>query len=88
MAHTPLRWSQAAEQWLLEFNDALVCDVLVVGTGYGGSFAAEALAGPDTRVWVLERGREYRPGDFPSDIGSLPGHVRIQTGVEVSLPHR
>lgn len=82
MAHTPLRWSQAAEQWLLEFNDALVCDVLVVGTGYGGSFAAEALAGPDTRVWVLERGREYRPGDFPSDIGSLPGHVRIQTGVD------
>ncbi len=82
MAHIPLRWSQAAEQWLLEFNDALVCDVLVVGTGYGGSFAAQELAAPDARVWVLERGREYRPGDFPSDIGTLPGHVRIQTGVD------
>lgn len=82
MAHTPLRWSQAAEDWLLEFNDALVCDVLVVGTGYGGSFAAQVLASPDARVWVLERGREYRPGDFPSDIGTLPGHVRMQTGID------
>jgi len=84
MSEEQLRWSQSAEQWLHEFNDALVCDVLVVGTGYGGSFAAQVLAAPDARVWVLERGREYAPGDFPDDIGTLPGHVRVQTGVDTS----
>ena len=82
MSDTSLRWAQPAEQWLHEFNDALVCDVLVVGTGYGGSFAAQELATPDARVWVLERGREHAPGDFPDSIGDLPGHVRIQSGID------
>ena len=27
---------------------------------------------------VLERGREYAPGDFPVDLGHVPRHVRFQ----------
>ncbi|WP_374315553.1 alpha/beta fold hydrolase [Aquabacterium sp.] len=61
------------------------CDVLIIGSGYGGAIAAAELAGtrlPDgrpARVWVLERGQEYLPGSFPSELGELPGHVRFST---------
>jgi len=33
-------------------------DVLIIGSGYGGSVAAFRLAGPGRSVMVLERGRE------------------------------
>ena len=82
MSQQQIRWSEAAEQWLQKYHDALDCDVLVVGTGYGGSFAASALADPSRRVWVIERGREYALGSFADDIGALPGHVRLQQGAD------
>lgn len=46
-------------------------DVLVVGSGFGGSVAAHTLvstfreSGENRRICLLERGRAYRPGDFP-----------------------
>jgi choline dehydrogenase-like flavoprotein len=62
-------------------------DIVVVGSGYGGSTAAAYLAGSrvpladggsrPARVCLLERGREYLPGEFPSRFGDLPKHVRI-----------
>jgi cholesterol oxidase len=62
-------------------------DVVIVGTGYGGSAAAAALAGcrvadgrggyRPIRLCILERGQELRPGDFPSRMADLPGHLRI-----------
>jgi len=58
-------------------------DVLIVGSGYGGAAAAHALAGRRSaqgrrlEVVVLERGREYLPGAFPSRFADLPGHVRL-----------
>lgn len=82
MSEQQFRWSQAAEEWLQDCDDAPDCDVLVVGTGYGGSFAAQTLADPRRRVWVVERGREYALGSFPEDIGALPGHVRLQQGAD------
>src|SRR5687767_8535686 len=73
--------------WLSKPVEALIeehgegtpyCDVLVVGSGYGGSVAAMRLAGPGRTVILFERGREYALGDFPEDLGELPGHVRFQ----------
>ncbi len=70
-------------------------DVVIVGTGYGGSAAAATLAGclvaddhggyRPIRLCILERGQELRPGDFPSRMADLPGHLRIgqQTTGEV-----
>ena len=40
-------------------------EVVVVGSGYGGSIAASRLARLGRSVCVLERGRELRPGDYP-----------------------
>ena len=67
-------------------------DVLIVGSGYGGAVAARRLAGlqlpadPDSgsparplKVVMLERGREYLAGAFPSHAADLPGHLRFTT---------
>jgi cholesterol oxidase len=40
-------------------------DVIVVGSGYGGGIAASRLARAGRRVCVLERGREFLPGEYP-----------------------
>ena len=39
--------------------------VVVVGSGYGGAIAASRLARAGADVCLLERGREFRPGEFP-----------------------
>lgn len=79
---TSLAWSRPAEQWWPDHHHAPDCDVLIVGSGYGGSFAAKTLARPGRRVWLVERGREYPLGSFPDSIGTLPGHVRLQKGAD------
>ena len=69
----------------LNSEDDLIFDVVIVGSGYGGSVAAQQIAGMEkladgkqqkVSVCVLERGAEYLPGMFPSSLGELPGHVR------------
>ena len=61
--------------------EATQFDVLIIGSGYGGAIAAATFAGlqhggaPIT-VGVLERGKEYLPGSFPTGLGELPGHIR------------
>lgn len=40
-------------------------DVLVIGTGFGGSVIAARLAEGGREVCVLERGKAYPPGSFP-----------------------
>ncbi len=41
-------------------------DVLVVGSGFGGSVAACRLAQADFQVLILERGRRFEQRDFPA----------------------
>ncbi|MBU8895156.1 GMC family oxidoreductase N-terminal domain-containing protein [Corallococcus sp. M34] len=43
-------------------------DVVVVGSGFGGSISALRLAQAGKSVAVLERGRRYPPGQFPRDV--------------------
>ena len=41
-------------------------DVVIIGSGYGGAIAAARLANQVGSLVVLERGREWHPGDFPT----------------------
>ena len=46
-------------------------DIVIIGSGYGGAIAAARLAAanlnPKPSVCILERGKEWQPGDFPED---------------------
>ena len=41
-------------------------DVIVIGSGYGGSIAASRMARAGKKVCLLERGKEFQPGDYPN----------------------
>lgn len=71
------RLSEPVEALLTDPKRARICDVLIIGSGYGGSIAALELADKDRKVWVFERGREYALGEFPETIGALPSHVQV-----------
>ncbi len=49
---------------------------VVIGSGYGGSIAASRLARASQKVCVLERGREYQPGEYPDTETEALSHVQ------------
>jgi len=55
-------------------------DVVVVGSGYGGGVAASRLARAGKRVCVLERGREYLTGQFPSKLTDIRAETMLSGG--------
>lgn len=57
-----------------------VYDAVVIGTGYGGGVAACRLARAGLRVAVLERGREFEPGDFPDSALGAAKELQVQLG--------
>ncbi|MCK1642954.1 alpha/beta fold hydrolase [Bradyrhizobium sp. 157] len=66
---------------------AIHFDILIIGSGYGGAIAAATFAGRQSggaavAVGVLERGKEYLPGSFPTGLGELPGHIRQNNNKE------
>lgn len=65
-------------------------DVVVIGSGYGGSIAASRLARAGRSVCLLERGREILVGDFPDtpaeagremQFHTARGHIGSPTGL-------
>ncbi len=44
-------------------------DAIIIGSGYGAGVAASRLSRMGLKVCVLERGREFLPGDFPDTLG-------------------
>ena len=52
-------------------------DVVVVGSGYGGGVSASRLARAGLRVAVLERGREYVTGEFPTRFPDLRSEMQL-----------
>ncbi len=52
-------------------------DVVIVGSGYGGSIAASRLSRLGKKVCLLERGKEYLTGDFPDSQSKALPHIQI-----------
>jgi cholesterol oxidase len=52
---------------------------VVVGSGYGGGVAASRLARAGQQVCVLERGKEFQPGEYPD--GDLETLAETQTNL-------
>jgi len=55
-------------------------DVVVVGSGYGGGVAASRLSRAGQRVCVIERGREFLTGEFPSRLPELRRELQLNGG--------
>ncbi|HEY5058395.1 MAG TPA: alpha/beta fold hydrolase [Gaiellaceae bacterium] len=53
--------------------------VVVIGSGYGGAIAASRLARAGQDVCVLERGREFMPGEFPDTQLELTAQTQADT---------
>lgn len=52
-------------------------DVVIVGSGYGGGVSASRLARAGKRVAVLERGREFVTGEFPSRFPDMRTEMHV-----------
>ncbi len=51
--------------------------VVVIGSGYGGSIAASRLARAGQQVCLLERGREFLPGEFPDTQPEVMAELQL-----------
>ena len=55
-------------------------DVVVVGSGYGGGVSASRLSRAGLKVCVIERGREFLTGEFPSRLPELRRELQVNGG--------
>ena len=55
-------------------------DFVIIGSGYGGAITAARLAAADLNpkpsICILERGKEWQPGNFPETLGDVVGAAR------------
>ena len=52
-------------------------DAVIIGSGYGGGVAASRLSRMGLDVCVLEKGRQWRPGEFSNTIAGLWDRSRM-----------
>ena len=56
-------------------------EVVVIGSGYGGAIAASRMARAGRRACLLERGREYLPGEYPAQPSDGLPEIQYNTPV-------
>ncbi|MGA8479476.1 MAG: NAD(P)-binding protein, partial [Chthoniobacterales bacterium] len=54
-------------------------EVVVIGSGYGGSIAASRMARAGKSVCLLERGREIHPGEYPKTKRHALKEMQVDT---------
>lgn len=52
---------------------------LIIGSGYGGSIAASRLSRAGLQVCLLEKGKEFRPGEYPWDLDDAAKEMQVNT---------
>lgn len=55
-------------------------EVVVIGSGYGGGIAASRMARINKKVCLLEKGKEFLPGEFPSNLVDAGKEMQVQKG--------
>lgn len=55
-------------------------EVVVIGSGYGGSISASRMARAERSVCLLEKGREIHPGEYPDQ--ETEAHKEMQMDIE------
>lgn len=55
-------------------------EVLVIGSGYGGSIAASRMARCGKSVCLFEKGKEFLLGEFPSKLTEAAGEMNFNRG--------
>ncbi len=58
-------------------------DAVVIGSGYGGGVAAARLARAGLSVCVIERGREWPVGSFPSRFPEISRQIQVRGKVNM-----
>jgi cholesterol oxidase len=53
--------------------------VVVIGSGYGGGIAASRVARAGQGVCVLERGKEFQPGEYPDTEAAAQAEMQVRT---------
>ena len=57
-------------------------DFIIIGSGYGGAITAARLAtgglNPQPSICILERGKEWQPGDYPETPLDVVGETRSE----------
>ena len=54
-------------------------EVVVIGSGYGGSISASRMARAGRSVCLLEKGREIRPGEYPANLDKASVQTQMHT---------
>jgi cholesterol oxidase len=54
-------------------------DVIVIGSGYGGSITASRMSRAGKKVCLLERGKEFQPGEYPNTFKAASPETQIDT---------
>ncbi len=55
-------------------------DFIIVGSGYGGSIAASRMARLGKSVCLLEKGKEFLPGEFPNTMWQAASEINFNRG--------
>lgn len=50
---------------------------IIIGSGYGGSIAASRLSRAGIQVCLLEKGKEFRPGEYPEDLDDATKEMQV-----------
>jgi len=65
-------------------------EIVIIGSGYGGGIAASRMARAGRQVCILERGKEFQPGEYPDtepeairemQVNTPDGHIGPVTGL-------
>src|SRR5258708_15700832 len=51
--------------------------IVVIGSGYGGSILASRMARAGQQVCLLERGKEFQPGEFPESESQVFAETQV-----------